>query len=328
MKKIANSFLSITLILSMFFNMFSPVVVLATSVETFNSKVDTIAMEKISSKGDIEIETHFVLPFRNREQNNIVFKIFDENGQSATVDLNHINEPKDGYYEENIKLGNQNIRLVATERDKNAHLLSGVDYNENVVYLSINLYSLDQGNYTIEFSGKHFVTYQFDVKLDNFSKRISFSDEKGMFEIGDVNSDNKVDSLDSETMLSAIEINKLDYDLNLDGIVDIADLNYITAILMGTKKEAIIEDTNAIINSDNVSFVVDKNIFTKDSSDLSSLFTDEGTVKLKQISDQPTELGIDLSGKNNKQSVEMSEIRITVSDNAPKKMKLLIETER
>ncbi len=342
MKKRIDYLLSIILIIVMLFNTFSPLAVFAlenpkngvTQNEptkekrtTTGTKTENIEMTEISAKGNIEIETQLVLPIRNCEQNNIFFTIYDSFNNSAVVDLNKVNNPQDGYYEEIINLGNQNIRLVATERDQKGNLLSGVDYSENVVYLSINLYSLDKGNYTLQLSGKHFITYKFDVKLDDFSKRISFSDEKGMFEIGDINNDGKVDEQDSNLMLTSIETNNLDNDLNLDGIVDIADLNYITAIINGKSGKLKIENTSAIINSENISFELDKDILADDSSDLSSIFTDEGIVKLQQIDNKPIELDINLSGKDNNKSIDMSEVRITVGDNVPQAINLRIETE-
>ncbi len=286
-----------------------------------------IQMEDVKTKGNIEVETHLVLPIVNSEKNNMVFTIYDSFNNNCKIDLNKVNEPSDGYYEENIKLGDQNIRVVLTERDKDGNLLSGIDYQSNVVYISINLYSLDKGNYTIELSGNNFVTYKIPVTLNNFSKRITFSDEAGMFEIGDINSDGKVNQQDADLMLQKIETGDTKYDLNLDGNLDIADLNYITAIMLGTKGKYKEENTDAIVNSENISFEVPKDVLVEGSSNLSGLFTDDGVVKLKQIDNNPIELGIDLSGKEKTETVEMSEIRIKVGSNAPKKMKLLIQQE-
>lgn len=287
----------------------------------------SIPMTDIAEKGNIEVETHLVLPIVNCEKNNLTFTIYDSAHQSASINLNKVNEPQDGYYEDTIKLGDQKIRFVATERDKDGHLLSGVDKNENVVYISVNLYSLNKGNYTIELKGKHFITYQVPVTLDKFSKRVKFTDEKGMFEIGDINGDGKVTELDSNLMLDALDSNSTKYDLNLDGVVDIADLNYISAIIYGQEKSASIEDTNAIIESKNISFEVNEKILSEESADLSSIFTDEGIVKLQQVDNNPIELGIDLSGQEKSESVPMREVRITVGENAPQGMLLRIETE-
>ena len=326
MRKIISKLLSILLMVGILFNMISPFVAYALSNAVEEKKTDIVPMESIEAKGDIEVETHLVLPIRNREENNIIFTIYDKDNHKAVVDLNNVNKPSDGYYEESIKLGNQdNIRVVATERDKNGYLLSGVSKTTNVVYISVNLYSLDKGKYTIELSGKHFVTYKVDVTLDDFSKRVRITDEAGMFEIGDITNDGKVNEDDTNLMFKSMENNDLENDLNLDGKVDIADLNYITAMITNPKGTAKIEDTNAIISGENVSFEVPEGIVAENSADLSALFTEEGVVSLQQNDENPIELGIDLSGKDNNESILMDSIRIAVGQSEPESMKILVE---
>ncbi len=287
----------------------------------------SIPMSDVAGKGNIEVEAHLVLPIANVEKNNMTFTIYDSSNNKASIDLNKVNEPKDGYYEDTISLGKQNIRITATERDKDGQLLSGIDKTENVVYISVNLYSLDKGNYTVELKGKYFVTYKIPVTLDKFSQRLNLTDEKGMFEIGDINSDGKVDIKDNNLMINAIDNNDSKYDLNLDGAVDIADLNYITAIINSTEKTVNYENTNAIIDSENITFEVKENMLAEGSADLSTIFTDEGVIKLQQVDNKPIELGIDLSGQDAKESVEMREVRITVGENVPQGMLIRVETE-
>ncbi len=322
------------LVVATLFNNFAPVVVIALGDLDSNPSSSTEILTDFSNyvpKGNIEVETQLVLPIRNREKNNIQFTIMDSSKNTATIDLNDIQSAKDGYYESTITLGEQkNIRIVATKRGNDGSLLSGVDYNNNIVYFSINLYSLNQGTYQLKFSGTHFKTYEFPVTLDDFSKRISVTDEKGMFEIGDMNQDGKVDETDSNLMMEAIDTGKEDYDLNLDGTVDIADLNYITAILTGTSKSVKIENTSAIISPETVSFE-DTGITVEGS--LSDLFQEEGTVTLKPANGEevskknPINLTMDLAGKE-ESAIEMSEIRIGVGDNAPTEMTLFVETEK
>ncbi len=337
MKNVVNHLLSIMLIGVIVLNMVSPLAVFAiekdahpvdngeTQQDNLNEKVEETPKTNMIAKGNIEIELHLVLPIKNVSKNNMKMIISDEFNHQETVDLNQVNEPQDGYCEKTVKLGDQNVRTVITERDMNGHLLSGVDEKENVVYLSVNLYALNKGKYKISFSGKNFVSYSREVVLDQFSKRIYITDEKGMFEIGDVNNDGHVNDEDYSKMIQAIESNLLEYDLNLDGVVDIADLNYVTAILESEKKEAQEENTNAIIDSENVVFDYSKESLLEDSADLSSLFQDEGTIKVQQVDNKPIELGIDFQGGKEPKTVEMSEIRVTVGENAPQDMYLEVE---
>ncbi len=323
--KILKKLLSIFLVAAILLSNFGPTLIFALELDNV-AMYRTIAIDdEITPKGDIEVEAHLVLPIRNREKNNMEFKIYDKDKNCATLDLNKVNEPSDGYFETSLTLGDQKVRVTVTERDKDGNLLSGVDYEENVVYLSINVYSLNVGDYRVELSGKYFVTYGVDVTLSDFSKRINITDERGMFEIGDINEDGKVDNNDSLLMLNAIKSNNNTYDLNLDGVVDIADLNYITAMLNGEKHEKEISNTSAIISSENVSFTVPEGTIKEGS--LNDIFSNDGGVTLQQVGDEPINLSLDLSGKDNSSTVEMSEIRIGVGDETPKSLKVAVELE-
>ncbi len=329
--KILNKLVSILLIWAMLFYNFSPLIVLA--MET-REETRSIALGDIQEKGNIEVELHLALPFRNREETNIALSIIDENNNKASISLNEMKNAKDGILETSIKLGTQTIRSLITKRNTNGFVLSGDVTSENIVYYSMNLYSLNTGKYTLELSGNHFVTYSVDVTLDDFSKRISLSNEAGMFEIGDVNQDNQVNKKDEEILMESIKNNDTKNDLNLDGVVDIADLNYITAILNSKKESAKIENTSLIMNNENVSLEVANGTTISEESNLSDLFSDTGIVTLKSANeeaisiDNPIEFALDLGKNSNSETVEMSEIRIGIGEeNIPKKMKLLVLTE-
>ena len=326
--KMIKKIISLLLIIAILINNFEPFIVVAR--DNGNSEdinLETINRDEIVSKGNIEVELHLALPIRNVDANDIEFKIIDDLGNNASLDLNEVNKPADGYYRTSLTLGKQTFEVAASERDKDGHILSGINNSENVVYISINLYNLNKGTYTLEFRGKHFATYKVDVTLDDYSKRVMLSDEAGLLAIGDVNNDEIVDENDYALLRDNLESNNLEYDLNLDGVVDIADLNYITASINSDKKTVKIENTNAIINAENVSFDINDDVLAPDSASVSALFSDEGVVKLQQIDDNPIELGINLSGNNNTETIKMSEVRITVGENAPVGMKLRVETE-
>ncbi len=330
--KILKKIMVVFMLVSMLFNSFEPVFVLAEEISTNNQ--DQSENEQIKGdftpKGNIEVEMHFVLPIKSID--NIIFKISDSLGNNDSISLKEMKNDNSGYLESSISLGKQKIRTVLTKRNTQGYLISGETDDNNIVYLSINLYSLDKGDYNIEFSGNNFVTYSDKVSLDKFSKRISITDENGMFAIGDITKDNLIDKSDADLMLLSIEENNLAHDLNLDGVTDIADLNYITAILTGKSKTAKQDNTSAIIDSDNVSFTIKEENLAQGSSSINSLFEDNGVVRLQpsnkgEISaNNPINLGINLAGNDNSNSVEMSQMRLTLGSNMPTEMTLNFET--
>ncbi len=315
------------------FNYFSPVAVALTLTDGKVEKTlpisNTTKLEDngIVPKGNIEVETHLLLPIRNTGTSDISLTIYDASGNHASVGLKDVLASIDGYLDTNITLGEQNIRVTAKKRDEKGNLLSGIDHNANVVYFAVNLYELIRGTYKIELSGTNFVTYSKDVTLDDYSKRLSITNEKGLFEIGDVTKDNVVNEEDITAMLKAMEESDISKDLNLDGSVDIADLNYITAIMKGNKKEAKLENTDVILSNDNVSLEVSSATLAEGSSSLDTIFSDDGVVSLEQNGEDPIEVALDLSGKEKDSHIDMSVVRINFGANVPEDAKIVIETE-
>ncbi len=327
--KLFKKIVSLVLVSFMTFSEVAPV---AFALQKDVNLIDNIQEIKensdVSVKGNIEIETHFVLPIRNSKDADVKLTVYDENNAEVSVSLQDIvNNASDGYLTKNVTLSNQTFRLTASKRDKDGHLLSGTDVNNNIVYLAVNLYEVEKGNYKIKLEGKNFVTYETEVEVKDFSKRVIITDERGMFEIGDITNDGKVDNSDINAMINAINNKDLSKDLNLDGVVDISDLNYVTGILNGVKKDVKNEDTNAILDVKNISFELDTNTtkLADNSSSLTSIFTDEGVVSLEKVSDEPITLTLDLA--KDEKALPMSEIRINFGENAPLNSKLLIELE-
>ena len=309
MKKIIQKFISLILIMGMLIESVSPMLVYAEELE-----IPEVQELDFTPKGNIEVETHLILPIINHEESNIKFTIKDEFNNEASISLN--DTYKDGYLEKNTTLGEQEIRIVASKRNNEGGLLG----DEALAYLSINIYSLNKGKYTLSLSGKHFVTYNTNVELNDYSKRVSITNEFGMFALGDLNNDNVINENDTKLMLEAIENNDLSYDLNLDGKIDIADLNYITANTKSDKKETTIENTSAIISKDDIKVELES---TNIEGDINNIFKDEGSITLKGENDEPIKLALDF---NEKEGAKMSEIKMSVGDNAPTDMEVEIET--
>ncbi len=339
MKKFFNKFLAYILLFAITIYNISPLLVYAAEQNTEGSQNYTLNMSEIKAKGNIELETYFAFPIRNNGKSNITLTIYDESKNKATLAFDDVKTTQDGIYQTSLEFKNadaekvKTVRATITKRDVNGNVLTGEVESQNIVYYSVNLYSLDTGKYTLQLSGKNYVTYSVDVTLENFSKRITLSNTKGMFAIGDVNHDNKVDAEDENAMIKAIRNNDLTYDLNLDKKVDIADLNYITAVINSKEDKAVIADTGAILSSENVSLELTSNTAIDTNSSIDNLFIEGETVTLKPTnsevisSENPVELAVDL-GKDASDTIEMSEVRIGVGSlNKPTKLELLVTTD-
>ena len=108
--KTFNKILSILLVFAMLFYNFSPLIVLASSLN--EEEIRTISASDINSKGNIEVELHLALPIRNREETNISLAIVDKDNNRASISLNEMKNAKDGILETSVKLKEQTIRIV------------------------------------------------------------------------------------------------------------------------------------------------------------------------------------------------------------------------
>ncbi len=342
MKNATKKMMTILLVAVMLFQVFSPITVLAIEniqdqnrpfqliddpIEEQEEEPKAVSLDAFSSKGDIEVDLEFVLPLKDREDTDITLEIYNkENPQSVgKISYKDILSSQDGNYETTLSFDEQVVKTKATRRDERAQILGGVDYTRNVVFLSFHVYSLDLGTYELTLNGKYFVPFHQTITLNDFSKRVNLTNGTGMFEYGDINLDGKVDSSDNTKMLEAMEQKDTNYDLNLDGVVDIADLNYITAVITGTKKEASIDDTSAILSSESISLEVEEEMIQN--GNLSDLFTEDGVVTFQQTEEKPIQFTLDFGKEDQQEPVEMREIRIAVGEEIPQKMTVTVETE-
>ena len=274
--------------------------------------------EKVDAKGNLEIDLKFVLPIQNTENSNIGFSLKDESGSIVTIDLNGISGTKTSSYQ----FGNETIEVSIRKLDENGLPLTGTSDVDVIVYYGITLYGLHRGTYTLELFGEGYKTYKSNITLDDYSKRISLSNETGMFEVGDVNRDGKINQLDIDDMISHFDSNLKQYDLNRDGKVDVADLNYITAILSGKKETVSIVNTSAILDETKVQMV-------GGTGTLSDILTEDGSVKIEPLNGGDiSESNPALLELNFTNSVEAKELRLeTGMDNVPQKTLIVVTDE-
>ena len=245
MKKF-RKIVSLFLLVVMVFNYVTPFM----NVSAIDTEPKVISNDEFKGTGDIELEVELVLPIEENVDNGIKYQIKNSKNQSAEFALDEITNIKK---EKVVTLGSQEgIKITATKRGVDGKPLEGTAENRKIVYYSINIYGLEVGDYKVGLVGNNFVDYLVPVTLKDYSKRVSITNENGMFTIGDINNDEIVDDKDLDLMLNAVK-GKGNYDLNCDGVTDIADLNYITASINSTKKSAKLQDTNPIMDSNKVS---------------------------------------------------------------------------
>ncbi len=323
-KKIMNIILCFAILMQFIMPSF---IVFADNVDLGAEQTETKTLEEttlggnVDAKGTLEIDLKFVLPIRNTNNSYMNLSIVDANGKELKINLSD----KTSEVTSSPTLGDNQVELSVRKLDEYGKLLLGHDNEETIMYYGITVYHLPKGTYTIKLTGNGYKTYSAKVTLDSYSKRISLSNEAGMFEAGDVNGDGKVDTSDIDTLLKYMGTSNSSYDLNRDGKVDIADLNYITAIINGKDTKAKVVDTTAILEAKDITVT---GVFSNDAA-LEDILTDDGSIKIipkngETISlTNPAEIVFDM-----KKSVETSEIRLeTGMDNVPEKMLITVEDE-
>lgn len=322
MRKIITYFL----VICTFVYTFMPTVTMALNKgQLVGSSAAVQFTEKNEENGILELDVKFVMPIRNIENPNIQVKLIKESNQ-AVISLNGITTMETL----NFELGNNSNGIVQIRKmNKNAEVINGVDASE-VKYYALTFKGLENGNYSIELSGTGYKTYVLnDIKINDYSKRISISNEKGLFEVGDINKDKTVDEKDLQEMKNVLVKNQNyneQYDLNRDGKVDISDLAIIARVINDNDKKPTIVNTNVNLKASDV--FVSGNV----EGDLKDLLTDNSinTFKVKPI-DENQEISeanpaqFTLNMKNN---VKMEQIRLNVNDeNIPQEICVEITDE-
>ena len=273
----------------------------------------------LKAKGNLEIDLKFVLPMKNTKDANIRFTLMKESA-FYTIDLNGITTSSTLSYTLNSNKGNVSIRKA----DQFGASIEG-ESGEDIYYYAITFYDLEEGMYDLKIEGDGYkTTFVNDIDISKYSKRVSLTNERGGFTVGDVNQDNAVDEKDlyemSHYLLNPSSYNSV-YDLNRDNAINTTDLAMISHVLYKDSKEVEIVNTSAILTKDSLSI--------EDSSSITGNVTDliDGT-GIVQIS--PTEGKViteehpAIITLNMNETIEMSEIRLDVTEeNTPQE--LLVE---
>ena len=316
------------------------------------NKSDNEKQNQVQSKivGKLELDINFSTPIKvsNADKTNISVKLIKD-GEIYTVNLgSDINKG-------NIEGTDISYSLEALDYSRTKLSENATDLN----FYHLTFENLDLGTYSLEISGTGYQTISIpDIEIQNVSKRVLLgtadntivlddngTEDKsddiieeyvGSFLTGDVNGDGTVNKADYDEMKSKITSGSAEenYDLNRDGKVDITDLAYVHSNIDKVQKDAVIIDTDIIIDPTSVNVEAVQGTLVEDGSNIKDILEDNGiSVSLKndqgvEISEEnPISVNIDLTGNS---AVENKVEQIVIkapSENAPTSGNVVIGNE-
>ncbi|MBE6054764.1 MAG: hypothetical protein E7212_12840 [Clostridium sartagoforme] len=316
--------------------------------ENINNHKENLVQNKVVGK--LELDINFSTPIKVATADKTKINIqLDKDGQAYTVNLGS-----------DITKGN-------IEGTNISYTLKALDYKRGelsedateVVFYHLTFENLDLGIYSLEVSGEGYETVSIDnIEIQNSSKRVLLgttdntivlddngTEEKGddileeyvgAFLIGDVNGDGAVNKLDYDDIKSKITSGSYEarYDLNRDGEIDITDLTYVHSNMDKAQKDAVIVDTDIIIDPNSVNIEATEGTIVEDGSDIKDILADNGkSIILKteqdaEISEEnPISLNLDLAGNSTVENKVEQIIIKAPSENAPTSGSIIIGNE-
>lgn len=168
-----------------------------------------------------------------------------------------------------LKLGDKEVLKVPVGNNAEEQYVGNISYktsaldyyleetnDSDVYYYNAIINNLPKGKYTLEINGEGFapIVLKEKVEINDYSKRIYIGNDREVSLIVDVDGDKITTEKDYESILENIGTSNILYDLNRDGVVDIADLAIVHDGMNNNnedKKESIY-DTSAIIDPSEV----------------------------------------------------------------------------
>ncbi len=316
----------------------------AEKVELENNE-KTASSEPYEVKGKLELDINFSTPIKvaNANKTNLSVKLTSKEGKTETIKL--------GSDVTNGDLGDTGITYSLRALDSKRGKLE--DNATELEFYHLTFENLKLGTYSIEIAGDGYETVSInDIEIQNSSKRILVGttdktivlDDKGTdaeeddvkeyypgsLLAGDVNLDGLVDNKDYEALKSEIKSKSSNakFDLNRDGKVDITDLTYVHQNMNRSQAEAIIEDTDIILNPENINVTLSENTSVSN-GDIKDILKDTDSVvtlesKAEISEDNPIEIPMDLSGlTRGTNAIESINIQAP-SENSPSSGKIVI----
>ena len=308
-----------------------------TQPEQEETKLETVGTPYIA-KGKLELDLNFALPI----------KYTDCNTTDLTVTLK-----KGSEIIETIQLGSDSVskkQTAYTLEALNSKRQPLSDNETDISFYHLTFEKLDLGTYTLEISGAGYKTATVqDIEIQSTSKRVLLGtsdntiviDDKGTPEedddikevypgallAGEINVDQAINQADYEELKNQIKHNTgsdSKYDLNRDGKVDITDLTYVHQNMNQVTSNAIVLDTDLIINPDHVNVSLLQTTILDNGSDIKEILKDNhSVVGLKSTTDAPISetnpiaIGLNLAGTTRAgEKVEQITIKAPI-ENAP-----------
>lgn len=251
MKKVISGALAAAIITS---NL--PLRVLAEEVNPIvEATTDSNQESAVERTGYIEVDINLDMPIYNNKGRNIGINVglingtdtFTVNGENLSGDFN-IGEKTCSY----------TVEALGLDRS------SSVGDDGKVYAYRVTFKDLPAGTgekYKIALSGNGFSNVESDeIEIDKYSKRIVVnnagksenreSENESLLPIGDVNNDRKVDDADYDAVFAAIGGTSEKYDLNRDGKVNIADLQYVHNNMEIATENLKFKDAGLILDSE------------------------------------------------------------------------------
>lgn len=305
-------------------------------VEDTSDKQETLSETNKEYKvtGKLEVDLNFANPIKLKGSSETNIEITLKNSQGIEVGSVSLgNDVKEGF------IGEANYTLEALDS-----MRKPLEENaEQLGFYHLTIDKLPVGTYSIEITGSGYAsTTVNNIEIQNKSKRVLVGTAEnvietvegtekypGNFLVGDVDGSGKVDKADYDELKSKIGSNDSKYDLNRDGNVDITDLTYIHENLDKAKVDVLIEDTDVILNPENVEISADAT--TEVNGDIKDILVDtNSSVTLKKAEkitkDNAIEIPIVLDSKTRSQNaIEEIVIKSPSADTAPSSLELVDE---
>lgn len=328
MKKAMSCTLAATLAIS-------PAKGFATEVSTDENTSLPEASQPTSITGKLEVDINFATPIINNSQNDMKLVLRGEQTQEEVSLATNSGTTKSG-------------KIYTIEKLNSSK--NPIKEGEMVSFIRVIFKNLELGNYSFDLSASGYKTATVDnIDITNYSKRVKVGTRKNqvvksygetedqntyeeypaLFLAGDVRQDNVINMEDYNILLENINTNKDSYDINKDGKTDIADLSYVKESIGSEKNiptdRSYIENTDAIINPDNVGMTVDEE------TTVNGLTGEEAQNELKKLlvsgdssvtignkdvapsEENPIKIGMDLSSTSSfrtSSAVEMEQVVI------------------
>ena len=312
MKKVISGALAAAIITS---NL--PLRVLAEEVSPIvEPTTDSKEENSVERTGYIEVDINLDMPIYNNKGRNVGINVAlkANNTDLITVD----GEKLSGDFNIGEKTCSYTVEALGLDRS------SSVGDDGKVYAYRVTFKDLPAGTgekYKIALSGNGFSNVESDeIEIDKYSKRIVVNnasksrDTEGesLFPIGDVNHDGEVNYNDYDKVFEHLGSKDINYDLNRDKIVDIADLQYVHDNMgRHSTKELKAEDAGFILDSKVIENVEATSSNGKVEGDVKNILDDsnEGILTIESSNENITEnTPVSLDLNLNKNNVEQPEI--------------------